>query len=165
MLITTLLFRAAIWGPVLVIIAVPDQFWYLIWGQQLLFLCRSIHCWYDSGSFTRVGKFSLGYVGNKRTTFSRSEMRYYEQAVFTTVLCNSQMLSVYCCLSPAFLWLVSWSRMFQQSLDQTVSHQRARDRAKRHKSCSFAKLPHELWGPDNVDSFREVKWSERRAGH
>jgi hypothetical protein len=26
-----------------------------------------------------------------------------------------------------------------------VSHKHARDRAEKHKSCSFARLPHELW--------------------
>jgi hypothetical protein len=73
--------------------------------------------------------------------------------------------SVFIALYHASFSLATKNRMFQHSLDYIVSHKHVRDQAKQHESCSFARLPHELWRPQNMDFFLGVKRPERRADH
>jgi hypothetical protein len=42
-LITSLIFRTAFTGPVLITITVPNQLKYMIWGHKTLLLCQSTH--------------------------------------------------------------------------------------------------------------------------
>jgi hypothetical protein len=47
-------------------------------------------------------------------------------------------------LITVFFQLAAKGKM-QIAKHHVVSHMHARDRAEKHKSCSFARLPHELW--------------------